>query len=108
MVTQLSCRNANDYLDLYLLAGSLGDIEWQNEIMVKLRQCYGDMVREELTIEMDGLWKEYRRLNSMIIDLYRFLKKDPDNEKIKRQIKILKHKRATIYRSIYVEEKRLD
>ncbi|WP_428908449.1 hypothetical protein [Niallia sp. Krafla_26] len=108
MNTQLSCRNANDYLDLYLLAGSLGDKEWQNEIMNKLHQCYGEMVKQDIKMEMENLWSEYRRLNTMIIDYYRILKTNPSNEKIKNHIKVLKHKRATIYRRIYVEEKRLD
>ncbi len=108
MNTGLSCRNANDYLDLYLLAGSLGDKEWQNEIMNRLHQCYGDIAREELSQEIQNLWKEYRQINSMIIDLYRLLKTNPSDEKTKSQIRILKHKRATLYRRIYMEEQRLD
>ncbi len=108
MNTQLSCRNANDYLDLYLLAQSLGDKDWQNEIMNSLHQCYGDMGREELSQEIENLWKEYRRTNSMILDLYRLLKSNPSEERIKNQIHVLKHKRATLYRQIYMEEKGLD
>lgn len=108
MDTGLSCRNANDYLDLYLLAGSLGDKEWQNEIMNSLHQCYGDMVKAELSHEVENLWKKYRQINSNILDLYRFLKSNPSDDKIKNQIRVLKHKRATLYRRIYMEEKGLN
>ncbi|WP_338469578.1 hypothetical protein R4Z10_12200 [Niallia sp. XMNu-256] len=108
MNTGLICRNANDYLDLYLLAGSLGDKEWQKEIINRLHKCYGDIAKAELAEEIQNLWKEYRQINSKIIDLYRLLKTNPTDEKAKSQLHILKHKRTTLYRRIYMEEKRFD
>lgn len=33
----------NDYLDLYLYAGSIGDTSWQQEILKKLQDSYDEM-----------------------------------------------------------------
>jgi len=105
MNTQLYCRNANDYLDLYLLARSLDDEAWQNEIMDSLHQCYGEMIEHDMKTMIQSLWTEYRKINSLIIDLYRSLRTNPEDETLKSKITILKHKRATLHRRIYMEEK---
>ena len=105
MIMQLICRNANDYLDLYLLAKSLGDKAWENEIMDRLNQCYGDMVNEELSSVIQDLWKEYRKVSSSILDLYHLLQENPSDEKLKSKLDVLKHKQATLHRRIYMEER---
>lgn len=108
MIMQLVCRNANDYLDLYLLAKSLGDKDWENEIMARLNQCYGDMAKEELSSVIENLWKEYRKISISIMDVYHLLQEDPSNEKLKSKLNVLKHKQATLHRRIYMEEKDLN
>ena len=108
MIMQLICRNANDYLDLYLLAKSLGDKDWENEIMESLNQCYGDMVKEEFSSVIQDLWKEYRKVNSSIMDLYQLLQENPSDEKLINKLDVLKHKQATLHRRIYMEEKDLN
>ena len=108
MIMQLICRNANDYLDLYLLAKSLGDKAWENEIMDRLNQCYGDMVKEELSSVIQDLWNEYRKVSSSILDFYHLLQENPSDEKLKSKLDVLKHKQATLYRRIYMEERDLN
>ena len=108
MIMQLICRNANDYLDLYLLAKSLGDEAWENEIMDRLNQCYGDMVNEELSSVIQDLWKEYRKVSSSILDLYHLLQENPSDEKLQNKLDVLKHKQATLSRRIYMEERELN
>ena len=108
MIMQLVCRNANDYLDLYLLAKSLGDKEWENEIMDRLSQCHGDMVKDELSSEIQDLWKEYREVNSSIMDLYQLLQENSSDEKLINELDVLKHKQSTLHRRIYMEEKDLN
>lgn len=108
MIMQLVCRNANDYLDLYLLAKSLGDKEWENEIMDRLNQCHGDMVKDELSSVIQDLWKEYREVNSSIMDHYQLLQENPSDEKLISKLDVLKHKQSTLHRRIYMEEKDLN
>ncbi|WP_377918348.1 hypothetical protein [Bacillus songklensis] len=38
----------NDYLDLYLYAGSIGDTSWQQEILEKLHDFY-DEIKHSIT-----------------------------------------------------------
>ena len=36
----------NDYLDLYIYAGSMGDISWQQEIIEKLQHYHNEIKKE--------------------------------------------------------------
>jgi len=60
----------DDYLDLYNFAGSLGDTEWQSQIMYTLRHeqhTIASNVRKAIERE---LWREFAALNKNLLELF--------------------------------------
>lgn len=94
--------NTDDYLDLYLFAKKLGDKIWQNEIIVKLHDVLSRRPVEIETFDLENLWKNYTKVNSEIVALYRELSEDSTNEKqnIKEMIMKLKNERRAISKQI--------
>ncbi|WP_071394419.1 hypothetical protein [Bacillus tuaregi] len=93
----------DEYLDLYLLAGKLGDPSWQNEIMDKLKK--GEYIAEQ-TLKIRNLWNKYKKVNMEMLDLYRQLQKDASNEAVTEKIRALKLQRSTINKQIQQEQKK--
>lgn len=93
----------DEYLDLYLLAGKLGDELWQNEIMENLRN--GEFIAEH-TLKMRRLWNRYKKVNMEMLDLYRQLQEDSSNEALTTKIRALKQQRLLLNRQIQHEQKK--
>jgi len=93
----------DQYLDLYLLAGELGDQLWQNEIMEKLNN--GEYITEH-SLKIRNLWDEYKKVNMEMLDLYRQLQKDASNEALTEKFRALKQQRIILNRQIHKEEKK--
>ena len=67
--------NVNDYLDLYLLAGDLGDTIWQLEIIEQLEALTTERPIKNQPLDKDILWKKYKLINEEIYQLYQHIKK---------------------------------
>ncbi|WP_338447998.1 hypothetical protein R4Z09_17310 [Niallia oryzisoli] len=93
----------DEYLDLYHLAGELGDELWQDEIMEKLRN--GEFIAEH-TIKIRQLWNKYKKVNMEMLDLYRKLQEDSSNEALMTKIRALKQQRLILNRQIQHEQKK--
>jgi hypothetical protein len=96
----------NDYLDLYLLAGALGDKLWQDEMITKLETLKSESNQEDPILEIHNLWLEYKKINAELIDLYHQLRKDSTNEGLHREVGELKRRRMDICHKIYDREQR--
>jgi hypothetical protein len=98
----------NDYLDLYLLAGSLKDKSWQKEIIEKLKHYHPDgKIHREMSLTIQKLWKEYRMINIEILDLYHQLRNHTENEKLNGKISLLENKRRFLIKKIHAVENKL-
>jgi hypothetical protein len=99
MVTHL---NSDDYLDLYLVAKKMGDQIWQNEIMTKLRDVMNERATDIQSLNLEGLWENYKKINREIVALYRnwFDGTAVENETIHEEIMVLKQERHAIGRQM--------
>ncbi|MCQ6275031.1 hypothetical protein JMM81_08660 [Bacillus sp. V3B] len=97
--------NIDDYLDLYLLAGSLEDQTWQDEMMKKLQNFQNEPVQDP-ALEIDNLWKEYKKVNIELLDLYHQLRNQASNKELHKKAEVLKKQRMSLSRKIYSEEKK--
>nr|WP_295970260.1 hypothetical protein [uncultured Bacillus sp.] len=97
----------NDYLDLYLLAGSLNDKSWQQQIIEKLKDAPKGNSKKEITTTIEKLTKEYRACNTDIIDLYRQLYQDPKNPALSEMFSKLEQKRKFLSKKLFMEKNRL-
>ena len=89
----------NGYLDLYILAGSLGDKQWQEEVLVQLQKFLGEQ-NEDPTVTINNLWEEYKRINVEILDLYNELRNHSANRELHKKVWELKQARNLISRKI--------
>jgi|SRR3954469_17671304 hypothetical protein len=97
----------NDYLDLYLLSGSLGDNIWQEEILGKLQTIHhNENTHQDSSLMIDNLWKQYKMINVEILALYNLLQKHPANEELKEKIWNLRQQRISISSQIKCEERK--
>ena len=93
----------NDYLDLYLLAKSLGDQAWQEEIITNLQNYNQHQVEQNKSIH--NLWSEFKRLNEKILELYQELRTDSTNNSyLEERIMDLKQKRVKITRQLRLKK----
>ena len=99
----------NDYLDLYLLAGSLKDVSWQKEMLEKLKDYHpSEYIQRKISFTIQKLWKEYRMINIEILDLYHQLRNHSGHEEnLHEKISQLETKRRVISKKIHVEENKL-
>ncbi len=100
---QLSRRWIDDYLDLFNLAGSIGDIEWQQEIMTTLNNRNIINQQEVRTLVMQQLWLKYDSVNEKMLELFAEMKKTTSSNEesvIKELIWNLKLQRIDLARRI--------
>lgn len=97
--------NVDDYLDLYLLAGSLNDQSWQNEMMDKL-QNFQNEPSQDPALEIHNLWKEYKKVNIELLDLYHQLRSQATNRELHKKAEVLKQQRMSLSRKIYSKERK--
>ena len=67
----------NDYLDLYLLAKSMDDRAWQEEILKKLQNYNQNHVNHTQMIH--NLWSAFKWINEELLELYHQLRTDSTN-----------------------------
>ncbi|WP_159886689.1 hypothetical protein [Paenibacillus puerhi] len=93
----------DDYLDLYNFAGTLGDTEWQAQIMHTLRHeqhLAADNVQEAIQRE---LWREFAALNKKLLDLFAQLQQSRslyERAKMRETVMDLKKRRLEVSRKI--------
>ncbi|MGD8192566.1 hypothetical protein ACQCN2_21555 [Brevibacillus ginsengisoli] len=92
----------NDYLDLYLYAGSIGDCEWQQEIMARLHELYNgkDSLMDNQTYTREDLWQIFNGMNQEILTLYKQLRSQPGNRFLREKVWELKAKRQSLTRQL--------
>jgi hypothetical protein len=93
--------NVDDYLDLYLLAGSLSDKSWQDEMMNKLQNGHSKI---DPALEIHNLWIEYKKVNIELLDLYQQLRNQSSNKELHKKVEVLKQQRMSLSRKIYSKE----
>ena len=54
---------------MYLLAGSLGDKQWQEEVLIQLQEVIMEQ-NEDPSLTINNLWEEYKMINAKLLDLY--------------------------------------
>jgi hypothetical protein len=96
----------NGYLDLYLLAGSLGDKQWQEEVLVQLQEVIMEQ-NEDPSLTINNLWEEYKMINVELLDLYNQLRNHSANKELHKKIWELKQVRMSLSRKIHDAELRL-
>ncbi|WP_394231407.1 hypothetical protein [Niallia oryzisoli] len=96
----------DDYLDLYLLAGQMGDKSWQNDILNALEHYEENKSNEDPVLIIHNLWLEHRKINTELLDTYRLLRQDPDNDVLQQRVSILKKQKVEVCRKLYSGEKR--
>jgi hypothetical protein len=98
--------NVDDYLDLYLLAGSLSDKSWQDEMMKKLQNFQNEHSKIDPVLEIHNLWIEYKKVNIELLDLYQQLRNQSSNKELHKKAEVLKQQRMSLSRKIYSVEKK--
>ncbi|WP_034671740.1 hypothetical protein [Ectobacillus panaciterrae] len=86
----------NDYLDLYLYAGSIGDISWQQEIIEKLQNFHNEIRKELQSFTLNNVLKEYKRINEEILTIYHQLREQSSNGYLQEKIWELKQQRISL------------
>lgn len=90
----------NDYLDLYLYAGSIGDTSWQQEIMEKLQNFHNEVKKENQSFALDNLLEKYKHLNEEILTIYSQIRSQPSNSYLHDKVLKLKQQRISLGREI--------
>ncbi|WP_338469576.1 hypothetical protein R4Z10_12190 [Niallia sp. XMNu-256] len=106
MVEKQMNAKVNDLLDLYLLAGKLGDHDWQKEIIQKLGEPKQE-TEEDYLQKIRNLWAEYKDLNTQILKLYDRLKSSTTDEDLFGKINALKEERLRLTHKIYKTERKV-
>ena len=96
----------NGYLDLYLLAGSLGDKQWQEEVLVQLQEVIMEQ-NEDPSLTINNLWEEYKMINTELLDLYNQLRNHSSNKELHKKVWELKQVRMALSRKIHDAEHKL-
>lgn len=88
----------NDYLDLYLIAGHLGDENWQGEIIEALKNNEHLQSMQGKSFEL--LWQEYQQVNMQILEIYKQVQSQAFDEELQEKVLLLKQKRIELSRKI--------
>ncbi|MBB6443599.1 hypothetical protein [Bacillus benzoevorans] len=107
MIMNETFLEVNDYLDLYLLAGSLQDKAWQQQIIGKMQDLPKEKVQREKSLNIDELAKEFRMINTDILDLYHQLHRDPENAGLRDMVSRLEQRRKYLMKKIHAVETKL-
>jgi len=91
----------NDYLDLYILARNLGDNDWQQEMITRLQRHISNR-----SLILHTLWREYKKVDEEIHELYSQLPKQASSKELKEKILNLKKRKFDISSKIQMEERR--
>ena len=91
----------NDYLDLYLLAKSVDDQAWQDEIISKLKNVAHQPVNHTQLIH--NLWAQFKSINEEILALYHELRTGTSTSHLEEKIMYLKYKRIEITHKLRME-----
>ncbi|SDF95678.1 hypothetical protein SAMN04488542_12192 [Fontibacillus panacisegetis] len=70
----LAERWVDDYLDLFNYAGTIGDVEWQKEIIEILNNSKALIQHEIRTTIMQHLWHKYDLVNEKMLELFSKMK----------------------------------
>ena len=101
MSSNETALEVNDYLDLYLLAKSMGDQAWQDEIIRKLKNVANQPV--DHTQMIHNLWAQFKKINEEILALYHELRTGTSTSYLEEKIMDLKYKRIEITRKLRME-----
>lgn len=94
----------DDYLDLYNYAHSIGDKEWQEDILRVLSERNERIEREEKELLKRELWRKFDSINFKLLDLFQKLRSSTNNhssEKLMEQLFRLKLERIAISRKLH-------
>lgn len=94
----------NDYLDLYNFAGQLGDVQWQNEILMNLQSAKVEIKKEAYAKKIDQLWQTFDFINQELLTLYQKLRQsqlENEVEHLQNQVWELKLQRILISKEMY-------
>ena len=99
----MSIQTANilidDYLDLYLFAGKIGDKLWQQDIIVKLKGINQHKTPTDVT-RLNLFLERYKEMNKEILSIYQQMKQQPSNNDLFEKIHSLKQQRLILGRQI--------
>lgn len=97
--------DSNDYLDLYLIAGHLGDKNWQGEIIEALKNKEHLKTNQGKPFEIELLWKEYQHVNLQILKIYKQVQSQAFDEELQEKVLFLKQKRIELSREIQKKQR---
>lgn len=107
MSIQETHLDVNDYLDLYLYAGNIGDQLWQHEIIEKLQNVPNEKFLKNQSFVIDNLWEKFEHVNEEILTLYHQLRNHSSNGDVQEKIWILKQQRISLGRQIRLAKKEI-
>jgi hypothetical protein len=92
----------NDHLDLYNYAVSIGDMEWQQELLLLLEQRDALIDEERKQQLKDVLWRRYDSINKQLLGIYSELrnKESKENFELIEQLVELKQQRLQIAKAL--------
>jgi len=61
----------NDHLDLLNYAKQIGDLQWQEEILHKLKQSDTELYNQLQSQMQTRLWQQFDFINQRVLELYR-------------------------------------
>ena len=104
MSNEETALEVNDYLDLYLLAKSMGDQAWQDEILNKLKNYNQNHLNHTQMIH--NLWSaiQDRSMKNFLSYIMNY-ELDSTNSYLEEKIMDLKQKRIEITRQLRMEDK---
>jgi hypothetical protein len=99
----MSIQTANilidDYLDLYLFAGKIGDKLWQQDIIERLKGINKDNTPSDVA-RLNQFLEKYKEMNKEILSIYQQMKQQPANNQLLEKIQSLKLQRQILGRQI--------
>ena len=95
----------NDYLDLYLIAGHLGDKIWQGEIIEALKNNEHLKSNQGKSFEIELLWQEYQQVNMKILEIYKQVQSQAFDEELQEKVLLLKQKRIELSSKIQKKQR---
>ncbi|MCQ2009651.1 MAG: hypothetical protein ABF629_07725 [Sporolactobacillus sp.] len=101
MTTQTNALQIDDYLDLYLYAKQIQDVEWQADIKAKLIECVQPSDSSE-TLDEKELQDQFTFVNRQILHLYRRLHTGEQQltDAVTAELFALKHRRIELGKEI--------
>ena len=97
--------DSNDYLDLYLIAGHLGDKIWQAEIIEALKNNEHLKSNQGNSFEIELLWQEYQHVNMQILEIYKQVQSQAFDEELQEKVLLLKQKRIELSSKIQKKQR---